>query len=280
MRAASFAIEKGAQQAEVAVMPFPGMGGTDLQFVNLWREQMKLPPTTQEELGKFTERIVVGELPGRLFDMSGDSAQSKDRIVVAIVPRQGITWFFKLAGDGALVAQEKAAFIEFLKSVEFTEATTETTTSTSAAPRPAGMPAWEVPPSWKEQAPGDMILSSFAATDDAGNRVDITVSRFGGPAGGVQANVNRWRGQLGLGPASDDELAKLPTLDVAGGRATLVDVSGVNAKTGKPGRLVGVIVPRGGQTWFFKLIGHDAVAQRERENFVKFVQSVKFSDSQ
>jgi hypothetical protein len=64
-------------------------------------------------------------------------------------------------------------------------------------------------------------------------------------------------------------------LDVLGGKAMLVDVSGQSATAGKA-RLIGVIVPRERQTWFYKMMGDPAVAEREKNVFIKFVQSVRY----
>ncbi|MBI3876153.1 MAG: hypothetical protein HY300_09410 [Verrucomicrobia bacterium] len=54
-------------------------------------------------------------------------------------------------------------------------------------------------------------------------------------------------------------------------------MSGNDAKSGRPARLIGVIVPRGNATWFFKLMGDGAVAEQEKENFLEFVKSAKLS---
>jgi hypothetical protein len=39
---------------------------------------------------------------------------------------------------------------------------------------------------------------------------------------------------------------------------------------------LGALIPQGNQTWFFKLSGDDAVVARERENFMGFVQSLRY----
>ena len=51
----------------------------------------------------------------------------------------------------------------------------------------------------------------------------VNVSSSAGDGGGLAANVNRWRGQLGLPP--EDEISTV-TIDVPGGKAQLVDMSG------------------------------------------------------
>ncbi len=99
---------------------------------------------------------------------------------------------------------------------------------------------------------------------------------FPGEVGELLANVNRWRGQVGLAAVDAAGLEKSYTaLDVPGGKAMLVDVSGQN-KAGKDTRLVGVIWPRNGQTWFYKLMGAPATVGAEKDNLLKFVQSVRY----
>ena len=58
-------------------------------------------------------------------------------------------------------------------------------------------------------------------------------------------------------------------IDVTGGKATLVDVKGPQS------RLIGIIWPRGGDTWFFKMMGDAATTEQEKAAFLKFVQSVR-----
>ena len=94
--------------------------------------------------------------------------------------------------------------------------------------------------------------------------------------GGTLANVNRWRAQLSLPEVAEDGLPKITqALDVLGGKATLVDLSGTDAG-GQASRMVAVIVPHGGQTWFYKLTGSGAVVGHEKEAFTQFVQTVRY----
>ena len=76
---------------------------------------------------------------------------------------------------------------------------------------------------------------------------------------------------------ADNGLNKLVTsLDVTGGKATLVDMSGTDTRTSQPARLVGVIVSVNGQTWFYKLMGDASVVESQKAAFIQFVQSVKY----
>ena len=103
---------------------------------------------------------------------------------------------------------------------------------------------------------------------------------MGGTGGGLLANVNRWRGQLGLGAIGENDLAKLAqSLDVPGGKGTLVDITGVDAKTGAPTRLVGAIVAQSDQTWFYKLMGEGQIVAQQKDAFTKFIQSANYANA-
>jgi len=95
-----------------------------------------------------------------------------------------------------------------------------------------------------------------------------------GGAGGDAANVNRWRGQVGLPAASADELQKMgETIQVGDQPATLYDIAGSdNAK-----RILGVIQDRRGATWFFKMTGDAALVEQQKPEFTGFLKSVTFS---
>ncbi len=69
------------------------------------------------------------------------------------------------------------------------------------------------------------------------------------------------------------------TLDVPGGKATLVDFTGTDAKTGAPTRLVGAIVSQNDQTWFYKLMGDKEVVARQKNAFTKFIQSANYANA-
>jgi hypothetical protein len=138
-------------------------------------------------------------------------------------------------------------------------------------------PEWTVPEGWAEVPNPQMLLAKFRVTGEAGAVLDVNVSVEEGDGGGLQGNVNRWQGQLGLDPTPAGEMARLVTrLEVAGAQAALVDLSGTNAMSGQPARIIGAVLSRDGRTWFYKLMGPAPLAAREREAFLKFVQSARY----
>ena len=68
---------------------------------------------------------------------------------------------------------------------------------------------WTLPAGWTEVAPGEMSIASFKVSGPNGAEADVTVVPLPGMAGGDTANVNRWRGQVGLPAATADELQKM-----------------------------------------------------------------------
>lgn len=292
MRAANFTISgSGGRSAELSVIPLQGMGGNDLEFVNMWRQQIGLGPVEENSLAKYMSPIQIGGLEGKLFDMRGsEAAQSSDPngVLVAVLVREGVTWFFKLAGEETLVQAQRPVLLQFLQGVSFAEPSPDRPIATAgggASEAPSGggdaaMPAWSVPAGWQPASPGPMVLSKFVVHGEASAKADVSVSRFPGDVGGMLANVNRWRGQVGLDALSAESLAtETQSLSWEGGKGTVVDVLGTDVKTGQPARLVGVIVPVNGNTWFYKLMGAPAVCEREKASLLKFVQSAKYGNA-
>jgi len=144
--------------------------------------------------------------------------------------------------------------------------------------RPAAPLTFDVPDGWQRQPPTPGALVTFTAGAEAA-ATTITITALGGDGGGLLPNVNRWRRQLQLEPLEEDELdAALQAVTVDGQAAHLVELLG--PEDGEPRRaMLGAIVPIDGQTWFFKLTGEAASAEREKARFRAFVQSVQFTAS-
>jgi hypothetical protein len=291
MRVASFKIQgQNGKQADVSIIPLPGLPGSDDANVNRWRGQVGLSPVSPDELKKSAESVEAGGQPAQLYDITGRNPGSgvATRILGVIQHRTDAVWFFKMTGDADLAEQQKPAFVAFLKSVKFTtvQAQTELPPShppigdtgmgapTASAPISSeGKPDWQVPAGWQEVSGGQFLVAKFTLTGAGGVTAAVNVSSSPGEGGGLAGNINRWRGQLGLPPIV--EILTTP-IDVTNGKAQLVDMSGTDARTGQPTRLVGVIVPQSGQTWFYKLMGDAKVVESQKDVFIQFVQSVKY----
>jgi hypothetical protein len=112
MRKGSYAVNGPEGAADLSITAFPGDVGGDLANVNRWRGQLQLPPVP--DLTGALQPLEANGLHIRVFD----GANGGIHMLGAIVPLAGETWFFKLTGPEALVAREKPAFLEFLKTVK------------------------------------------------------------------------------------------------------------------------------------------------------------------
>ena len=289
MRVANFRITgKDGLKAEVAAVPLPGMRDDDLAFVNLWRQQLQLPAATVADLAKMIERVPVGTASGKLFDVVANESggqTSTNRILVATVAQNGLTWFIKLQGDAPVVAEQRAAFLDFLKSVRINP-NAQKVLMARAGKAPAHskddghnheeLPDWQVPEGWQAQAAPQFAVAGFMIPGAEGAGAEVSVSHMGVNAGGLLLNVNRWRGQLGLNPVGEADLSALAKqVQVEGRPATLVELSGTYSKTGKKALMVAALVPGAGGTWVYKLVGDEGVVAQAKDAFLKFIQTAK-----
>jgi len=301
MRVASFGVSQAGKQADVSVIPLPGTAGTDPANVNRWRGQVGLGALPESDVAALAEKITVGGQTADLYDLAGTAPGSgnAERILGVILHRDDTAWFFKMTGETALVEQEKPAFIAFLKSVQFGAPSAAPAAmdlsqlppshppidgmppGTSTASAAAGdKPTWTIPAGWQEGPLAQFLVAKYVIAGADGAQAAVNVSSLAGDGGGLLPNVNRWRKQLGLDPAADADLANLPTIDASGVKATLIELAGTDGRTGKPAQLVGLVLPLGGQTWFYKLMGNATVVAQQKDALIQFVQSAKYPAAQ
>ena len=291
MRVASYGVKRtDGRSVDISVVAMGGGAGGELENVNGWRDQIGLEPATEADLAGLRSIIPAGNRQVVMYQLDGKKAvldgKYPARTLAAIMPAGEMTVFFKITGESALVAEQKPQFLAWLKSVDTGGGGGE---SAPEAPAPAsapavsggserasgggadGLPNWQVPSGWKAAGPKPMRLASFDIPDAAGNG-DVSISKLSGNGGGLLANVNRWRGQVGLAPLEAGALAaNSKTVATAGGDSgTWVELVGTE-KT-----ILGAIVARGEVSWFFKLTAPSAVAAQNRETFEQFVRSIRF----
>ncbi len=169
MRVASFAVPgKDDQSADVSVIPLPP-GGSEMDLVNMWRSQLRLAPVITAGVGAQMETVAIGADQGKLFDMTSEATlndgKNRTRILVAMLNKGGMNWYFKMTGDEPLVQEQKPVFIEFLKSISFAAqpapmemAGNPHAMMANEPPTPAesdsSKPVWTVPPGWRRSGGG------------------------------------------------------------------------------------------------------------------------------
>ena len=130
---------------------------------------------------------------------------------------------------------------------------------------------WTLPDGWTQSPPeaGSMRYATLHVPAPQG-QLDVGVFRFGGEAGGILANVNRWRAELSLEAVGEGELGTVltPLEDKAG--VYLIDWTGADGAQG----LLAAIVSLPQETWFFKAPGPAAELAASREGFLSLLRSL------
>lgn len=154
----------------------------------------------------------------------------------------------------------------------------------SEAPRPTGgtdgeLPfTWQVPDGWTLKPGMPMRDLSFAFGEN--EEGECYLSRLPGAGGGLTANVNRWRGQMGLPAITDAEVLALPKRVMFGLDATFVDISGSFSGMGGGAakenyRMLGVIVASESGAVFVKMTGPAELIAANQPKFDAFCASLQ-----
>ncbi|MEA2069106.1 MAG: hypothetical protein U9P12_07900 [Verrucomicrobiota bacterium] len=134
-------------------------------------------------------------------------------------------------------------------------------------PAGAGFKA-ELPAGWTETPGSGMRKVSYSIE---GTSIDFYLISLS--MGDVPSNVNRWRGQVGLAPASPEDIAK----DVQAFQAGVHDVSYIeiyNAEGGKG--IIAAIIDLAPQYWYFTGKGSADELQANASDIRKFIESITF----
>lgn len=136
----------------------------------------------------------------------------------------------------------------------------------------AGDIAYAVPEGWTELAPEGIRKANLRVQDGNGS-AEVTVLVFPGDVGGVAANINRWRQQIGLAPVAPSDPAAIGAeRTIAGHGARFVRIEG------SPQSILGAILPFHGETWFFKMQGDTATVLSQEAAMLQFLDSVQLQD--
>jgi hypothetical protein len=108
-------------------------------------------------------------------------------------------------------------------------------------------------------------------------RVEASVVVLPGPAGGELANVNRWRGQIGLEPIDESGLASArKMLETKAGAVSVFDFE---SQGKSKSRVIAGIATSRGNTWFVKMTGDSGPVAAARADFVHLLESLRFEDA-
>ncbi len=191
----------------------------------------------------------------------------------------GLTALLLLAGCGL----QKPTWQTYEERSEVSHTSHESPMPTQRAP-PAPKPAsvkWTVPEGWREEAGSGMRIAAFAIDRD-GAKGTCTIISLGGAAGGLEANVRRWLGQLKVEAPPPNQffafLERQERIKTEGGyEGVLVDLTQIGDEAPDADSMLAALFTVDGSTLFVKLAAPRALLVKEREAFAKLCRSLRSS---
>lgn len=142
-------------------------------------------------------------------------------------------------------------------------------------PMPSGAEVlqWDLPKGWSEvKAQGMRVATLKPAVE---GKVDISVIRLPGAAGGDLSNVNRWRDQVKLPAITEEARLKMrKPVAAPAGEVSLYDFT--NDSLPAPQRMVVGLLFVNGSSWFVKMVGDVGPVGASAADFTKMLASLRF----
>jgi hypothetical protein len=148
------------------------------------------------------------------------------------------------------------------------------------------VPKFEAPESWRSVPPASAFRKAEFAIGGDAQSASVTLIDFPTNAGPLMtdplANINRWRGEIGLAKIEEDQLEKSSEIiEVGGNEAKYVRLIPDTSKSEESKidkATLAAMVTSGELIWFIKLFGKRDVVIAEEENFKAFLKSMQFAD--
>lgn len=290
----------GHEDVECYLTVLGGTGGGLEMNINRWRQQMGQPDLSSDDIASLPKHTLLGEpatfvtIDGVFGGMRGETNKENFRMYGLARVDDTQAYFVKMTGPQAVLEAEKDKFLAFSASIR------EGGTAPSAAPQPVAEAAdattppnphgmedptpeggfnpegltWEAPEGWQDGGERMMRVVTYEIGD-----VECYITSLAGPAGGVNANINRWVGQMGQPALDETALEALPRIPILESTAPMVEVSGdftgMSGEERESYKLLGTVVPMGDQTVFVKMTGPEAEVNAQKDNFIDFCASIK-----
>lgn len=249
LRFATIKIGTDNAPLEMSVTKLPMRGGDDEEYilanVNRWRGEVGLAPLAAAQLSTATKRAELGSFSATLVSLVGTGSSS---------PTTGNPY------------EELVAEMERMGP------------PTATQEAPAATVQFKLPTGWREVAPKQFQSHRFEVGEKK-ETVEISISQLPAGGGDFAANVNRWRAQVQLDPATSKEIeASSPKMEIGGLEGRFLEMVGTD-QAGKPEAILGVIAPSPGGIWFFKLRGPAKQSMDQKAKFQEFIKSIKFGET-
>ncbi len=313
-RLASFHLVSDEKAIDGSIVNLSGVAGGLEGNLKRWMGQIAME-TSAEDLARLIANAAEFKIKalgsGKVFDFTTvqEKGKSADKsMIVVMVGLPESTLFVKMTGTISTMKAHKNDFLKLAASIKRSAspkaATPKMADMAKGATDPhagmnmgdphagvdmsamrADLPVptqklldWEVPKGWKQGAGHPMRLGTFQLEGDP-KAFDCSVILLGGDAGGVEANLSRWMGQVGVAPNPDNlkkALSKVQSIKTKGGLdANVYDISALQGDESSARSLMAGMISVGGSTIFIKMTGTAGVMRKEREHFADFIRSFK-----
>jgi hypothetical protein len=260
-------------------IPWQGTPQQVLQNVNRWRGQMKLAETTAQELAKDVREIEGASGKITFVDLRGRSGGGG---MMPPFAAGGGPFSGGPVSDGATRGEMPAGHPPIGGGNTGTPIRGGAPQTTNAADASSEL-KFEKPTSWQPGPPSTFVKSSFQITAGA-QSAKVSISEFATRSAPViadpLANINRWRGEVGLPPIQQADLEKsTEPIEVGGHKGSYVVLipEANQVAAGGPARAtLGAMVTVGDNVWFFKMNGTRELVAARQDEFKAFLKSVRF----
>ncbi len=298
MRQANLVVT-GQDNVECYLTVLGGNGGGLEMNINRWQQQMSQESLSPEAIGSLPTAPLLGAdatfvtIDGTFGGMGGAQQNENFRMYGLARVDESQAFFVKMTGPQEVLAAQEANFLAFCASIQVGAVAAPAVAAETPAAAPAaganphGMAdptpkggfnpeglSWTAPEGWQDGGERMMRVVTYEVGES-----ECYITSLSGTAGGVNANINRWVGQMGQPELDEAALAALPLIKILDTEAPMVFVAGSfvgMSGAANPGyALLGTVVPVEDQTIFVKMIGPEAEVNAQKENFVAFCASIK-----
>jgi hypothetical protein len=235
-RHASWRIAPAPRVLEVKVTKLPAKDYSLMANMHRWQKQVNLP---------------LSEEP------ADNEPYLRKEIDITWVDMKGLGVHTVTKPSDPMAANDK----EFLPGIKFDKPAIKTPFT------------YVVPEGWeKGEVRGGDMADIYNVAD---GEIELTLTRFGGDGGGLAANINRWRKQVGLPELPPQDAANTAHANmIPDMKAYYVDIANPAGPAWK-NHILGVIIPiaQPKSVWFVKMTGDAKLVGQHKNEFESFVKS-------
>tara|TARA_B100000989_G_scaffold249332_1_gene196913 strand:+ start:1572 stop:2102 length:531 start_codon:yes stop_codon:yes gene_type:complete len=129
---------------------------------------------------------------------------------------------------------------------------------------------WTVPSSWEQFDGHSMRMASFYVPYSTG-KGELSITEFSGMSGGIQANINRWRGQISLPPETEQSILN-SSIPFKSDLGNFLFFELANKKSNQS--ILASIFELSNRTVFVKLSTEQSALVEVKKDFITFSKSI------